>query len=124
MSKVVFGVLLMWHLCYCLLIVSATAFYKAQPVIDFLCEVLDIQDMGELQKRPLSDSHRVKFTKEIKGELRIFVKKLIFGFFLKLDFGHFKLFFLWLVLLLSSFHYKGQRTPVLTCPQYIILYCN
>jgi hypothetical protein len=49
--------------------VSATAFYKAQPVIDFLCEVLDIQDMSELQKRPLSDSHRVKFTKEIKGML-------------------------------------------------------
>ena len=49
--------------------VSATAFYKAQPVIDFLCEVLDIQDMSELQKRPLSDSHRVKFTKEIKGQL-------------------------------------------------------
>jgi eukaryotic translation initiation factor 2C len=48
--------------------VSATAFYKAQPVIDFLCEVLDIQDMSELQKRPLSDSHRVKFTKEIKGK--------------------------------------------------------
>ncbi len=25
--------------------VSATAFYKAQPVIDFMCEVLDIRDI-------------------------------------------------------------------------------
>jgi len=48
--------------------VSATAFYKAQPVIEFLCEVLDFSDMHELQKRPLADSLRVKFTKEIKGE--------------------------------------------------------
>jgi eukaryotic translation initiation factor 2C len=47
--------------------VSATAFYKAQPVIEFLCEVLDFPDTHELQKRPLADSLRVKFTKEIKG---------------------------------------------------------
>ncbi|XP_014666290.1 PREDICTED: protein argonaute-2-like isoform X3 [Priapulus caudatus] len=46
--------------------VSATAFYKAQPVIEFMCEVLDIKDISE-QKRPLTDSQRVKFTKEIKG---------------------------------------------------------
>ncbi|NP_001295590.1 protein argonaute-2 [Strongylocentrotus purpuratus] len=46
--------------------VSATAFYNAQSVIDFLCEVLDIQNISE-QRRPLSDSQRVKFTKEIKG---------------------------------------------------------
>ncbi|KAL4218512.1 argonaute 1 [Mactra antiquata] len=46
--------------------VSATAFYKAQPVIEFMCEVLDMKDMSE-QKRPLTDSQRVKFTKEIKG---------------------------------------------------------
>lgn len=46
--------------------VSATAFYKAQPVIDFLCEVLEIQNINE-QRRPLTDSQRVKFTKEIKG---------------------------------------------------------
>ncbi|GFQ68100.1 protein argonaute-2 [Trichonephila clavata] len=46
--------------------VSATAFYKAQPVTDFLCEVLDIRDIAE-QKKPLTDSQRVKFTKEIKG---------------------------------------------------------
>ncbi|XP_064651871.1 protein argonaute-2-like isoform X5 [Lineus longissimus] len=46
--------------------VSATAFYKAQPVIEFMCEVLDIRDVNE-QRRPLVDSQRVKFTKEIKG---------------------------------------------------------
>lgn len=49
------------------LLVSATAFYKAQPVIQFMCEVLDIHNIDE-QPRPLTDSHRVKFTKEIKGE--------------------------------------------------------
>ncbi|KAK2174077.1 hypothetical protein NP493_830g00028 [Ridgeia piscesae] len=46
--------------------VSATAFYKAQPVIEFMCEVLDIRDIHD-QRRPLTDSQRVKFTKEIKG---------------------------------------------------------
>uniref|UniRef100_A0A5K3FNC3 Protein argonaute-1 n=1 Tax=Mesocestoides corti TaxID=53468 RepID=A0A5K3FNC3_MESCO len=46
--------------------VSATAFYKAQSVIDFMCEVLDISDKND-QRRPLTDSQRVKFTKEIKG---------------------------------------------------------
>ncbi len=51
----------------CLFIsVSATAFYKAQPVIEFMCEVLDIHDLNE-QRRPLTDSQRVKFTKEIRG---------------------------------------------------------
>lgn len=46
--------------------VSATAFYKSQPVIDFLCEILDIQNMHDHNK-PLNDAQRVKFTKEIKG---------------------------------------------------------
>ncbi|KAG1714626.1 Protein argonaute-2 [Nymphon striatum] len=46
--------------------VSATAFYKSQPVIDFMCEVLDIRDIAE-QRKPLTDSQRVKFTKEIRG---------------------------------------------------------
>lgn len=46
--------------------VSATAFYKAQGVVDFLCEVLDLRDPSE-QRKPLTDSMRVKFTKEIKG---------------------------------------------------------
>ena len=46
--------------------VSATAFYKAQPVVEFMCEVLDIRDIND-QRKPLTDSQRVKFTKEIKG---------------------------------------------------------
>lgn len=46
---------------------SATAFYKAQPVIEFMCEVLDFKSIDEQQK-PLTDSQRVKFTKEIKGK--------------------------------------------------------
>lgn len=49
--------------------VSATAFYKSQPVIEFMCEVLDIRDVNE-QRKPLTDSQRVKFTKEIKGTLK------------------------------------------------------
>lgn len=56
-----------WLLSLLYLAVSATAFYKAQPVIQFMCEVLDIHNIDE-QPRPLTDSHRVKFTKEIKGE--------------------------------------------------------
>ncbi|KAG8143064.1 hypothetical protein E2320_000384 [Naja naja] len=47
---------------------SATAFYKAQPVIEFMCEVLDIRNIDE-QPKPLTDSQRVRFTKEIKGSL-------------------------------------------------------
>lgn len=50
--------------------VSATAFYRAQPVIEFMCEVLDIQNINE-QTKPLTDSQRVKFTKEIRGEQSI-----------------------------------------------------
>jgi eukaryotic translation initiation factor 2C len=46
--------------------VSATAFYKTQSVIDFMCEILDIQSLND-QRRPLNDSQRVRFTKEIKG---------------------------------------------------------
>lgn len=56
------------HLSACLFPVSATAFYKAQPVIEFMCEVLDFKSIEEQQK-PLTDSQRVKFTKEIKGKL-------------------------------------------------------
>lgn len=47
---------------------SATAFYKAQPVIEFMCEVLDIRNIDE-QPKTLTDSQRVRFTKEIKGGL-------------------------------------------------------
>jgi eukaryotic translation initiation factor 2C len=45
--------------------VSATAFYKKQPVLNFLLEVLDIE--SEIMRRPLSDSQRLRFAKEIKG---------------------------------------------------------
>ncbi len=55
------------HLSASLFAVSATAFYKAQPVIEFMCEVLDFKSIEEQQK-PLTDSQRVKFTKEIKGK--------------------------------------------------------
>lgn len=48
-------------------VVSATAFYKAQPVIDFMCEILELKDANE-QRRPLTDSQRVKFTKEIRSK--------------------------------------------------------
>ena len=51
--------------------VSATAFYKQQPVLDFLCEILELGCIEE-QRRPLSDSQRVKFAKEIKGTCMIF----------------------------------------------------
>lgn len=47
--------------------VSATAFYKSQPVVDFLCEILDVRDSNDIQRKPLTDSQRVKFTREIKG---------------------------------------------------------
>ena len=45
---------------------SATAFYKQQAVLDFLCEILELTSIED-QRRPLSDSQRVKFAKEIKG---------------------------------------------------------
>jgi len=46
--------------------VSASAFYKSQNVVTFMCDVLDIGDISE-QQRPLTDSQRVKFAREIKG---------------------------------------------------------
>ena len=56
------------HKYYCVCVtVSATAFYKHQAVLEFMSEVLEIQDIEE-QRRPLSDSQRVKFAKEIKGK--------------------------------------------------------
>lgn len=66
-KKIVFSFVKIGHLrTFSPPIVSATAFYKAQQVIQFMCEVLDIHNIDE-QPRPLTDSHRVKFTKEIKG---------------------------------------------------------
>ncbi|VDN60348.1 unnamed protein product [Dracunculus medinensis] len=47
--------------------VSATAFYRSMPVIDFMAEVLELP-LNQLQdRRSLSDAQRVKFTKEIRG---------------------------------------------------------
>lgn len=59
---------LVFFAALCLPLVSATAFYKAQPVIEFMCEVLDIRNIDE-QPKTLTDSQRVRFTKEIKGGL-------------------------------------------------------
>lgn len=50
-----------------LIIVSATAFYKCQPVVEFMCEVLRKQQQELHQARPLNDAERLKFTREIKG---------------------------------------------------------
>uniref|UniRef100_S4RV71 Protein argonaute N-terminal domain-containing protein n=1 Tax=Petromyzon marinus TaxID=7757 RepID=S4RV71_PETMA len=41
--------------------VSATAFYKAQPVVEFLCEILGVHSLDD-QRKPLTDSQRVAFT--------------------------------------------------------------
>ena len=46
---------------------SATAFYRAQSCVKFLCDVLDVQIDALSYVRCLSDSQRVKFTKEIRG---------------------------------------------------------
>ena len=45
---------------------SATAFYKRQCVLDFVHEVLDLD--SDIIRRPLSDSQRLRFAKEIKGK--------------------------------------------------------
>ncbi|CAO4367291.1 unnamed protein product [Caenorhabditis nigoni] len=47
--------------------VSATAFYREMPVIEFLAEVLELPIQALAERRVLSDSQRVKFTKEIRG---------------------------------------------------------
>lgn len=45
---------------------SASAFYKSQQVLHFMWDVLGIRDISD-QKIPLTDSQRIKFTREIKG---------------------------------------------------------
>ena len=50
-------------------LVSATAFYKRQRVLDFVHEVLDLDN--DVIRRPLSDSQRLRFAKEIKGKEEI-----------------------------------------------------
>ena len=46
--------------------VSATAIYKAQPVIDFTAELLDIRHLyGD--RVQLNDTQRTRFAKELEG---------------------------------------------------------
>ncbi|PAV78541.1 hypothetical protein WR25_09569 isoform C [Diploscapter pachys] len=47
--------------------VSATAFYREMPVIEFIAEVLELPVQALAERRALSDAQRVKFTKEIRG---------------------------------------------------------
>lgn len=54
---------------FSLFAVSATAFYKCQPVVEFMCEVLRKPQQELQQGRPLSDSEIVKLSREIKGKL-------------------------------------------------------
>jgi len=46
--------------------VSATAFYKAQPVIDFMAELLDIRNLDG-DGLQLNDTQRSRLSKELKG---------------------------------------------------------
>lgn len=46
--------------------VSATAFYREMPVIEFIAEVLELPVQALAERRALSDAQRVKFTKEIR----------------------------------------------------------
>ena len=47
--------------------ICLTAFYKPQPIVDYLCEVLD-KDFKVKEKRELFDYERLKFAKEVKGK--------------------------------------------------------
>ena len=49
------------------LTVSATAFYKCQPVVEFLCEVLRKSPQDLQRGKPLTDAERMKLSREIKG---------------------------------------------------------
>ena len=55
--------------CFFTSSVSATAFYKCQPVVEFMCEVLRKPQQDLQQGRPLTDAERMKLTKEIKGTM-------------------------------------------------------
>ena len=56
-----------------LITVSATAFYKCQPVVEFMCEVLCRQEQDLQKMKPLFDAKRLKFTEEIKGMEQVIV---------------------------------------------------
>lgn len=49
------------------LTVSATAFYKCQPVVEFLCEVLRKSQQDLQRGKLLTDAERMKLSREIKG---------------------------------------------------------
>lgn len=57
-------------------LVSATAMYEEQRVIDFLSELLRVRP--EALTRPLRDFDRVRFSKEIKGESCLLVPSDIY----------------------------------------------
>ena len=48
--------------------VSATAFYKSQPVIDFINEIFEQRDFLAKKRGELHDRERLQLTKEIKGK--------------------------------------------------------
>ena len=47
--------------------ICLSAFYKPQPIVDYLCEVLD-KDFKARERRELFDYERLKFAKEVKGK--------------------------------------------------------
>lgn len=51
--------------------VSATAFYKCQPVNEFMAEVLRMRPEQLQENRPLRDADRLRFAREIKGNMCI-----------------------------------------------------
>ena len=53
--------------------VSATAFYKCQPVVEFMCEVLHRQEQDLQKMKPLFEAKILKFTQEIKGMEQVIV---------------------------------------------------
>ena len=56
---------------------SATAFYKHQPVIEFLSEVLKLNESVLKEKNNLTDAERVRFLKEIKGKISSNLENII-----------------------------------------------
>ncbi|KAF7632951.1 hypothetical protein Mgra_00007654 [Meloidogyne graminicola] len=47
--------------------VSATAFYRNMPVINFMADVLELPIQALNERKNLSDPQRIRFTKEIRG---------------------------------------------------------
>ena len=56
-----------------LITVSATAFYKCQPVVEFMCEVLHREEQDLQKMKPLFEAKILKFTQEIKGMEQVIV---------------------------------------------------